>query len=67
MTELSYTFNMPAANPKVVSDRVIGCMCLTVRGDWGRFDQGHNSALATFKAAGRSSDDPANRTSLTDM
>ena len=37
-----------------------------IKGDQGPLDPGHNSALATFKAAGRSSDDPANHTSTTD-
>ncbi len=31
------------------SESVSCWLCLFVRGDWGRSDQGHNSALATFK------------------
>ena len=51
---------------KQVSEWVIEYVCLSARGDQGRFDQGHNSALATFKAVRRSSDDPANHTSMTE-
>ena len=51
---------------KRVGGWVMERVCLSFRVDRGRFDRGHDSALASFKAAGRSSDDPANHTSMTD-